>query len=206
MLWLLIPICEKEFIPLLSWRARSPSLCRRPVNSLTRLAAVKFPSNADLTLQEDYCILVKINLLALLYTGSLVQLLKLLNVDLQGFYLTRDLRLNLAGGPKIIDWPPVWSAQLCLRMEGECMAEVAPIHRLFQETSAWLTSSCASPKGVLSIRALLTSYTGRYSCEAAIPQEQKYCQSSFILELVLTTRCQCLSLCFIPLLFWCVVV
>lgn len=84
---------------------------------------------------------------------------------------------NLPGGPKIIDWPPLWGAQLSVCVGVVRFAEVALIHRLSQETSAWLTSSLTSPKGVLSIHALLMSYVGRYSCEAAIPQEQKYCQS-----------------------------
>lgn len=84
---------------------------------------------------------------------------------------------DLVGGPKTIGWPPVWGTQLFLCMGEACIAGVELIHRLSQETSAWLTASFAFPQGVLSNRALLTSYIGRYSCEAVIPQEQKYCQS-----------------------------
>lgn len=159
------------------WRTGLLSLCRRPVNSLTRLAAVKFPSNESLGLQEDYCILIKINIFVLLYTNSLIWPLNLQNVDLQDFVLRDTWDFNLPGGPKTIDWPPLWGAQLSLCVGVARIAEVALIHRLSQETSAWLTSSLTSPKGVLSIHALLMSYVGRYSCEAAIPREQKYCQS-----------------------------
>lgn len=142
------------------WGQLDHCFCRGPVNSLTRQQQWSFLAvNANASLQEDCLILIKINFLSWLYTTYLIQLLKLLNFNLQGFFPTRHLEFILAHGPKIIDWPLAWGAQLCVCMGEACIAEVL-IHHLTQETSAWLTLSLASLKGVLSIFALLMSYIG----------------------------------------------